>query len=287
MALPLLAAAPAIAQGASAVANAISQGISNRKNRKFASQMFEREKQRDLEFWNLQNAYNTPEAQMERLRQAGLSPHLVYGNGADAQGGTLKGGSAPSYTNRPVQMDLGSIAETALMFKQANANIARTEAETAAIKSRTVGTDFQNAVNEFVGHQNIGAKLKDVNDYLGRKAQTDMMQLDTLMAMNYTDPDGKLYNTSDPNSPVARAIRAGIHRTSVELENAQRLGDIRAFEAAIKRFEANLAQEGYSPNSPWYVKILGTLLSKYLPAHRENYENNIDPLMGIPPSSKY
>lgn len=37
--------------------------------------------QRELEMWNLQNAYNTPAAQMERFKAAGLNPHLIYGQG--------------------------------------------------------------------------------------------------------------------------------------------------------------------------------------------------------------
>lgn len=32
--------------------------------------------------WNAQNAYNTPAAQMERLKEAGLNPMLVYGHGS-------------------------------------------------------------------------------------------------------------------------------------------------------------------------------------------------------------
>lgn len=38
--------------------------------------------QRQLEMWHLQNAYNTPEAQMQRFQNAGLNPHLIYGQGS-------------------------------------------------------------------------------------------------------------------------------------------------------------------------------------------------------------
>lgn len=34
--------------------------------------------------WRLDNEYNSPAAQMERLKAAGLNPHLVYGNGSVA-----------------------------------------------------------------------------------------------------------------------------------------------------------------------------------------------------------
>ena len=32
--------------------------------------------------WRLQNDYNNPMAQMQRLREAGLNPNLVYGQGS-------------------------------------------------------------------------------------------------------------------------------------------------------------------------------------------------------------
>lgn len=38
--------------------------------------------QRSIDMWNMNNAYNDPSAQMERLKQAGLNPNMVYGGGA-------------------------------------------------------------------------------------------------------------------------------------------------------------------------------------------------------------
>jgi hypothetical protein len=37
---------------------------------------------KSVEMWNMQNAYNDPTAQMRRLKNAGLNPHLVYGEGS-------------------------------------------------------------------------------------------------------------------------------------------------------------------------------------------------------------
>lgn len=37
---------------------------------------------KDVEMWNNANSYNSPEAQMQRLKEAGLNPNLVYGTGA-------------------------------------------------------------------------------------------------------------------------------------------------------------------------------------------------------------
>lgn len=49
----------------------------------------------DLRMWQLQNEYNTPAAQMARLRDAGLNPHLVYGSGS-VTGNTA--GQMPQYS---------------------------------------------------------------------------------------------------------------------------------------------------------------------------------------------
>ena len=35
----------------------------------------------NVNFWNMQNKYNTPLAQMQRFKDAGLNPNLIYGKG--------------------------------------------------------------------------------------------------------------------------------------------------------------------------------------------------------------
>lgn len=48
--------------------------------------------QRQLEMWGQQNLYNSPAAQMQRFRDAGLNPHLIY-----SQGNAGNATSMPSY----------------------------------------------------------------------------------------------------------------------------------------------------------------------------------------------
>lgn len=56
-------------------ANVSSSLIGNSGRRK--SQ--ERANEMNLAFWRMQNQYNSPEAQMDRLRKAGLNPNMIYG----------------------------------------------------------------------------------------------------------------------------------------------------------------------------------------------------------------
>lgn len=85
--------------------NLLSQGVDYFTNKALVKQQNKQQMKlaeygysNDLEMWNKQNQYNTPTAQMERLKAAGLNPALVYGNGA--VGNTS--GSIPHYNTPTV-----------------------------------------------------------------------------------------------------------------------------------------------------------------------------------------
>lgn len=59
------------------------------KDRQFAHEMYDIQRAHNLEDWWRQNEYNLPSAQMQRLKDAGLNPNLVYGHGADATATSL------------------------------------------------------------------------------------------------------------------------------------------------------------------------------------------------------
>ena len=64
----------------------IGQAINYGFQKKLAAQQNEY----NLNMWNLQNEYNSPQAQMQRLEDAGLNKALMYG-----QGSTGNAGNAP------------------------------------------------------------------------------------------------------------------------------------------------------------------------------------------------
>lgn len=89
----------AIVPGASLLsdgANMWFQSAQNKRNRQFTREMYWRQREDALSDWHMQNAYNAPLAQMERLKAAGLNPNLVYGNGAEAMSGGMPRASSSS-----------------------------------------------------------------------------------------------------------------------------------------------------------------------------------------------
>lgn len=78
---------------------------------------------KDVEMWNRKNQYDSPQMQMERLKAAGLNPHLVYGNGATATSGTMPQYNAPrvDYNYKPpvdIQSTLQAYQNAELMDAQ-------------------------------------------------------------------------------------------------------------------------------------------------------------------------
>lgn len=66
-------------------------------------QQWERENQANLRFWNMQNAYNSPQAQMSRYQAAGLNPNLIYGQSNTSD--QVTAASSPNYQATPIQAE--------------------------------------------------------------------------------------------------------------------------------------------------------------------------------------
>lgn len=66
-------------------------------------QQWRRENQANLDFWHMQNNYNTPAAQMSRYQAAGLNPNLIYGQSNTAD--QVTAASSPNFDATPVQAE--------------------------------------------------------------------------------------------------------------------------------------------------------------------------------------
>lgn len=101
----------------------------NDRSEAFSREMYDRRFNDNIRLWNMQNAYNDPRAQMERLRNAGLNPMLMYGSGAGA-GGAGQASSINTTDHMPPQFRVQTFDKAAnalgsyfdLKMRQAQAN---------------------------------------------------------------------------------------------------------------------------------------------------------------------
>lgn len=94
--------------------NAWSQGSMNKKTRKFSESMYDKQRKDNLSDWERQNAYNSPAAQMQRLKDAGLNPNLVYGKGADNISAPVGKADIKSWDPKAPQFDLQGVTNAGL-----------------------------------------------------------------------------------------------------------------------------------------------------------------------------
>lgn len=95
-----------LGQGATAYA----QGRMNKKTRQWNEKMYAMQRGHALEDWNMQNKYNAPAQQMQRLKEAGLNPNMVYGKGTiDNQTGQVRSTDVKGWQPNAPKIDLTGV----------------------------------------------------------------------------------------------------------------------------------------------------------------------------------
>ena len=139
--------------------------------------------QQNIEFWNMQNAYNTPKAQMGRLQDAGLNPNLIYGSNANTGvAGQIAPSKASPYNVRnpvPLQAALltSQIANLDSVTEKNNADTAiKLGIKDPMIRGAGAKADLavQQALQAGVKTKEITAQQVATTKSLQQKAMTDI-----------------------------------------------------------------------------------------------------------------
>lgn len=148
----------AASQTANNAFNIASTNRMNKKTRKWNEQMYERQKADNIAFWNMQNEYNDPSAQMARLKAAGLNPNLVYGSGSAANtAGDISSPNKPQWNPDVPRLDLNAAEVLQQMYAIPNmqaqtenlkANNALMHAQQLKTAAETANLGIKNAQDE-------------------------------------------------------------------------------------------------------------------------------------------
>lgn len=130
-----------------AAANLWAVNETNQANERLQAQ----QNRHNLEFWNLNNEYNSPTQQMERLKKAGLNPDMMYQGNAGATAGNS---ASPAQSQSPFPHMPQSFDPTL------SAQISNLMADTYKKKMEGIGQDQQNEIVEKTGLQRAMADLQ-------------------------------------------------------------------------------------------------------------------------------
>lgn len=132
---------------------------------------------KDLEMWNRNNQYNTPQQQMARLRSGGLNPNLVYGTGTvsgNTSGNTPKF-QAPTaeYKYQPRQQDLPATISAFQNMQMQRATLDQTRAQTENVKQNTANGIIDGLIKTVEANN---AQTKTGQENLSRRLMNDQAQ---------------------------------------------------------------------------------------------------------------
>lgn len=98
-----------------AIGNFFTGGASARKQYQYQSKLMDKQNQQQIDFWKMNNEYNTPFNQRARLEQAGLNPDLMYGGSGNIGQSQMPGAASGSAPN----VDYGSFSDNLRFAMQA------------------------------------------------------------------------------------------------------------------------------------------------------------------------
>ena len=247
---------PAVAgAGVSSLVSGLFTGSQNRRSQRWSERMYDKQFQDNLRFWMMQNEYNSPQAQMQRLQEAGLNPNLVYGG---SSGGTA--GSAEKISTPEVQAaqfrtpQLGSLDVLGKYFdyeiKQAQADNLRAQ-NTAILEKAALDA----ATRELTGVKT--SKEVRTLDYAVEAAQEQVRKMKADTAFTLAENERKAaMNSSNLNEAAERILTMRLGRS-----NTRKLMKGTDLSNELKQLDIDLREQGIFPNDPMWARILGRFLS--------------------------
>lgn len=280
MPLPL-AAIGALAAGGGAALNSGSAIFTNFAQQRHNRKMYELQKRDNLAFWHLQNQYNSPEAQMGRLKAAGLNPNLVYGQSSGAASGQASPINTPDVQNtqfRDPQIG-NSVSSAGLAYLSAitDIEIKQAQVDNLRAQNQVIKQEYQlKSAYTDRSRFDLGfeSELRDTSaDF--RRERLRQMKTGTDIAIR-EDVRRALLTTSNLQQAAERINTMRQQQLSMQQQRAhskmemsririekQRLNEViqgTRKDNTLKDLEIDLRKQGINPNDPMWSRIAGRML---------------------------
>lgn len=243
-----------VAGGAALLGDAMNAAFTDARNRKAYD--------RSVEFWNMQNAYNTPERMMERFKNAGLNPNLIYGNG------TSTVASPPSVPN--VEAPQVNLPRAVSSYFDTQARVAQTDnlkaqntvlIEEAALKrAQTRATEASIPLKEFdLGFKN---DLRDTNLNYRQEELRKLSLGNTFQSVKNYYQSAREQSTLD--SIAQDVVRKEAETGRIKLDSARLQEVIKLIQNdnELKQQELDLRRQGITSHDEIYWRVLAKYLSR-------------------------
>lgn len=281
-------------------ANVKAQEEANEKNRQFQMDMYDKQRKDALADVQMQNNYNSPAAQMERLKAAGLNPNLVYENGgATTQSAAVRSSSAGSNYATAPRVDYSHLGDTMSQFVDLNARTAQTDnikantkvatqdailraAQTAQVNSQAARNDMETSKTS-VDVERAKFDLGLARQLRETSIEQAIADLHRSQASNQVmlDQNERAHAMQAPNLQIAISNVLGvrldnkqkelnmsktteeIERIRQDIENLKIARENALKDGRLKDLDINLRSGGLNWTDPVYLRMIGNAVDSY------------------------
>lgn len=268
--------------------NALGSLFSGNQNYKNTKKLMAYQNQMNIENWKMENQYNSPGAQMARLREAGLNPSLVYAGNTDNTGGSIGTSSPASMAGNIDLSQVGTSAVNTYMNAKLNqAQLENMQNQNDAIKAQ-INKTYQETIREMLGNRRESAYLgsyKEMADLTVAAARANLegtgienMLRRTAIRLNDINlvkigseidnlhRQGKAIDEGIAQQWTRLAIDRALANSNIEVNNEQkkliinntanalRTGNLQAVEYQLKQFEFGLMKNSKLESNGTFVQ---------------------------------
>lgn len=237
----------ALSTGLDLAGNVISTGYQNQQNQLLAQDQRQWNKsqsqwqnQKNIEFWQMQaqynesrwaanNKYNSPIEQMARLKEAGLNPHLMYGQG------TVGNSGSPSGAN------LGSASDVKGYSRAESKNVLagiQAFSHNAQLRNLNAQTDNVRAIQNVNIQEALNKKTTGLQQILalGIDKATKKAMISQRMSESQI--------SADEASISSQTVQTRVKTIEKELQRLKASTTIEELKIAYQKMVANFAEDG-------------------------------------------
>lgn len=244
----------------------------NYLSQQFSKKMYGRQYDDAIKFWNMQNEYNNPANQMQRFREAGLNPNLIYGRGDSGNAGPLP--SPPSASTpefKAPRMDSGQFDFMANALGQADLKIKGAQYDNLKAQNADI---VQQGILRGIMAKRAGFDLDFETSMLTtsadmRREQLRKLRTETDLMIN-RDAREAAQNATSIQEAGERMLTMQSERTMIPYRKGQMAADTERLnesvrqmlkDGTLKDLDIELRKLGINPGSPLWSTVVGRLLS--------------------------
>ena len=183
--------------------NAGSTLITNAENRKFSEEMYARQRADALTDWDKQNAYNSPSQQMQRYKEAGLNPNLIYGQMSNSPAIRSTDMKHPDFV-APKLPNIGNVMNNYVDLELKKQQLSNDKQSGELLRQQTEGKKLENqnlidqspyiAEEKFQRSRLTGQQVENVMADIRNKNEINPLQQDQIRSQLNTLSQNRKYN---------------------------------------------------------------------------------------------